>query len=267
MGNRPIVYSQMNLKDFLDCQKRFELAHLLHQAWPAVQSEPILAQERQMRLGQAFHLLAQQFFSGIPIAEIERQIFEPALEDYWRAFVEFAEPYRNVAHQTELKISGMVAGRQCVAVLDLVLRQPNKVIIIDWKTNQKKPTRDQLMKSIQSKLYPILTLEAYDLADHPDQVEMIYWFTNQPNDPEIIQYSLTQYHQDLLYLNELFAEIEQATEMGFSKTSFHSRCKYCRYRSFCERGEAASILDDETLQNWTEEINIEDIMQIGEIAF
>ena len=35
-------FSQNNLQDFVDCPRRFELLHVLHLPWPAIQSEPVL---------------------------------------------------------------------------------------------------------------------------------------------------------------------------------------------------------------------------------
>ena len=48
-------FSQASLTDYLDCPRRFQLRYLLEQAWPAVESEPLLERERLAELGRRFH--------------------------------------------------------------------------------------------------------------------------------------------------------------------------------------------------------------------
>jgi len=60
------AFSQHNLQDYVDCPRRFELRYLKKLAWPAIQSEPVLAIERHMQLGERFHRMVQQHQSGLP---------------------------------------------------------------------------------------------------------------------------------------------------------------------------------------------------------
>ena len=72
---------------------------------------------------------------------------------------------------------------------------------------------------------------------------MIYWFTENPDDPERFAYSEQQYHQDREYLTGLIAEIESLGENEFFLTDQVERCEFCTYRSLCERGVRAGRLD------------------------
>ena len=39
-------FSQSSLQDYVDCRRRFQLRYLQNLAWPALQSEPALENER-----------------------------------------------------------------------------------------------------------------------------------------------------------------------------------------------------------------------------
>ena len=53
-------FSQANLQDFVDCRRRFQLRYLQHIAWPAIESEPVLENERFLQQGARFHRMIQQ---------------------------------------------------------------------------------------------------------------------------------------------------------------------------------------------------------------
>ena len=41
-------FSQRSLQDYVDCRRRFELRYLQNLAWPAVEAEPHLEQEKRL---------------------------------------------------------------------------------------------------------------------------------------------------------------------------------------------------------------------------
>jgi hypothetical protein len=105
-----------------------------------------------------------------------------------------------------------------------------------------------------------------------EQIGMHYWFVQHPTEAEVIQYSATRFQSDRSYLEELVAAIEHDVENeNFSLTEDEKRCKFCQYRSFCERGIAAgdiAEMDEAEDAGLIDEgiLNI-DLEQIGEIAF
>ena len=58
--------SQSSLQDYNDCPRRFELRYIQHLAYPAVESEPALENEKHQQEGEYFHRLVQQHMIGIP---------------------------------------------------------------------------------------------------------------------------------------------------------------------------------------------------------
>jgi CRISPR/Cas system-associated exonuclease Cas4 (RecB family) len=267
------IFSQNKLQDYLDCQRRFELKHLLKQPWPAIQSEPVLENEEHMLLGQKFHLLVQQYFSGLEEKLISTQINDITLQKWWQSFLVFSAGMQNIPHKAELQINTRLNGTRLVGILDLILIQPGyKFTIIDWKTNRHKPTRSSLQNHIQTRLYPLILTTAGKFLNNnveiaPDQIEMIYWYPEYPQHPEIFVYSKEKYQNDRGFIENLISEIQVKLPGSFQKTDQFKMCKFCNYRSLCDRGIAAGILDNDDTIDWQEKIDEIDISQIGEIAF
>lgn len=269
-------YSQNKLHDYLECPRRFELRYLLQRIWPAVHSEPVLEMEEQINNGKLFHLMVQQYFSGINPDVILMQVENLKISNWWREFLNFAKPYINLTHQSEVLISTKINNKRLVGVFDLLVYSPGgKITIIDWKTNQIRPTRKNLEQHIQTRLYPLLLTSGGKQWNNnneiqPDQIEMIYWFANHPDEPQSFLYSQHQYQSDLIFIQGLINQIETTNVGEFPLTTNQKLCNFCKYRSLCGRGsKPGSAKDFETadLEYLYEEIEEIDMNQIGDIAF
>ncbi|MHB8133455.1 MAG: PD-(D/E)XK nuclease family protein [Anaerolineaceae bacterium] len=271
--NNQFTFSAYKLQDYLDCERRFELKYLLKQQWPAIQSEPIHELEQQMQFGQQFHLFAQQFFSNIPTEEIQKQVDNETLNSWWGNFVPFAKSLLTKEYFAERKIGIKLSNTRFIAILDLlVIDKKNTYTIIDWKTNKKKPSSQQIKNSIQSRLYPLVLFlsENERISPNkisPDQIEMIYWFANFPDKMETFKYSNYQFEEDLSFFQEIIQKISLKKTGEFLKTTRTQLCKYCQYRSLCERGTTPGSLDNPEDEIWNEEILDIDFSQIGEVEF
>ncbi|PKO17171.1 MAG: hypothetical protein CVU39_05300 [Chloroflexi bacterium HGW-Chloroflexi-10] len=269
--NRKFTFSQQKIHHYLECQRRFELKYILQQPWPAIRSQPVIEMERQMLEGQQFHLMAQQYLSSIDPVLIETQINSEKLNNWWQSFISFSNSFLTQQKQIETQLVGDIAGFRFIAILDLLVFQPpDHFLILDWKTNTQKPNRSIIEQQIQTRLYPSLLVTAGssllpNTSVSPAQVEMTYWFANHPNEYETFIYSKSKYEEDLIFFEHIVKEISQQTD--FPKTEKESRCKFCEYRSLCNRGVQAgeSIENDEI--NWQEKIETIDFDQVGEISF
>lgn len=269
------AFSQNNLQDFADCPRRFELRHLEKLAWPAVRSEPYLEVERHMLLGERFHRMVQQHQTGLSAEEIEAQANEPELIEWWQAYQNhFPEnlPHRRLVEHT---LAAPFGDYRLVAKYDLLAIQPGKkVVIVDWKTNRKKPARSSLRNRLQTRLYPLLLVEAGQSVNDgtpllPDQIEMVYWFTADPLRPEIIPYSADQYNLDQNFLQKLITEVKAASQSRFALTTDLRMCRFCNYRSLCDRGDQAASMEEDLDSDDTDSSGGFDLdfEQIGEIEF
>lgn len=284
------TFSQSSLQDYVDCQRRFLLRYLLRLAWPALQSEPVLESERRMLLGQRFHRLAQQYWLGVPAERLEAMIQEDELRLWWQSFTHFAAGLHGAgALHPEVGLSAPLGGQRLLAQYDLVVAGADgRFTIYDWKTSLRKPPRLWLKERLQTRVYPYLLMRAGAGLNRgqpipPENVEMIYWFTVQPDQPERFSYGAGQYAEDQRRLGGLVEEIQRQAQAlalpadalavlqssAFPLTERRERCAYCVYRSLCDRGERAGLLDQAEPGDEGEstlEIAL-DFEQIAEIEF
>jgi len=100
-----------------------------------------------------------------------------------------------------------------------------------------------LGKRLQTLIYPMV-LQIFCETNgpknaHPENIEMIYWYPAFPDHPIKFKYDQTTYLQQKLELQTLLTEIIQNEKEDFFLTEKIQHCKYCQYRSFCNRGEKA----------------------------
>ena len=272
-------FSQYNLQDYVDCPRRFELRHLRKLEWPAVQTAPVLEQELRMERGTDFHLLVQQWVNGIPAEILSQRIADPDLLQWWETFLR-EKPLDTFQGKTnaEFTLTAPFGGYRMVAKLDIVIADVGKTAtIFDWKTSDHRPSANWLQSRVQTRLYPLMVVLAgtslnAGQAWSAEQVSMHYWFVQHPAQPEVIAYTQTRFERDHAYLEGLITSIEKDAENEqFSLTEDDRKCKFCQYRSFCERGIEAGNLND--LEDIDEANLIDDSLlsldleQIGEIAF
>ena len=275
------IFSQGSLQDYSDCPRRFWLRYVLRLAWPAVQSEPVMENERAMQQGERFHRLAQQYWLGVPAERLEAMIHEADLHAWWEQFTRFAQGLHGVQHfYPEVWLSAPLGEQRLVAQFDLIAAGADgRFTIYDWKTSARKPPREWLMERLQTRVYPYLLGRAGASLNagqpiSPENVEMVYWYPAHPDQPESFLYSARQYAEDQASLAGLVQEIARRAESveapgAFPLTKQEKRCAFCVYRSLCERGERAGSMEaGEPGEEAESELEITlDFEQIAEIEF
>ena len=268
-------FSQGRLQDYVDCPRRFQLYHLDRLAWPAMEVEPALENERHVRQGVAFHRLIHQHLLGIASDRLSSLVAGDDLSRWWQNYL--TELPRDLPPQRhpELILSTPVAGHRLLAKLDLVAVHPqHRAIIVDWKTTRSRPQRRWLAARLQTRVYSYLLVRAGSQLNDghplgPEQVEMIYWFANFPSDPERLAYDDAQYEADEVYLSSLIEEIIELGKNDFPLTTNRGRCRYCQYRSLCQRGvRAGPFAETEEDAQLDEDFDLSfDFEQVAEIAY
>lgn len=272
---RDFQFSQGNLQDYVDCPRRFQLRYILQRAWPAAQAEPLAEVEHHMEMGQAFHRLVHQHVLGIPADVLTHTITDPDLGRWWHNYLTTPPPDLPTAlRRAEVVLSAPLGGYRLIAKYDLIAMSPGeRAVIVDWKTSHRHPTRSALERRLQTRLYRYLLVEAGTPLNEgrpigPEQVEMIYWFADSPAQPEHFPYDTAQFMADGEYLSDLIAEIERGDEEVWPLTTNERRCRFCHYRSLCERGVSAAPLDEFNGEQTAPPVDLDiDLEQIAEIAF
>jgi CRISPR/Cas system-associated exonuclease Cas4 (RecB family) len=243
-------FSQGSLQDYVDCPRRFQLRYLLRLAWPAVEVEPVLENEWHLRQGAAFHRLAHQHVLGLSPDRLSSMVTDKDLSRWWHNYLNSVPADPAGLHYPEVALSAPVSGHRLVAKYDLIAVGPGwRAVILDWKTSRKQPRRKWLAERLQTRVYPYLLVQAGSHLNEgrpfqPEQVEMVYWFANFPEDPERFSYDAAQYNEDGDYLASLIEEIKSLEDDDFPLTTQEWRCRYCPYRSLCRRGVRAGPFDE-----------------------
>jgi hypothetical protein len=67
---------------------------------------------------------------------------------------------------------------------------------------------------------------------------MVYWFSEFPGQPAVFKYDTQQFTADWADIGKLISEI--TAERSFPMTADRRTCRFCVYRSYCDRGERAA---------------------------
>ena len=264
--------SQSSLQDYVDCARRFKLRYLDRLSYPAVETEPALENEKHLQEGEYFHRLVQQHLIGIPGEQIARFANTPTLQRWWDNFQAFSRTH--LADLTkrlpEVTLSAPLGNYRLLAKYDLIAVQDGKAIIYDWKTYRKRPRNEWLSARMQTRIYRALLVQAgvhlnNGKAFEPDQVEMIYWFADFPDDPARFPYTSAQFQRDWDSLLKLSDEVASAS--SYPLTEDRQKCLFCTYRSYCERGIRAGNAEQAEAEMEAEDLFDVNFEQIGEIAF
>jgi CRISPR/Cas system-associated exonuclease Cas4 (RecB family) len=263
-------FTQSSLQDYLDCARRFQLRYILDQPWPAVESEPLIERERLADLGRRFHQMAQRHTVGLPAEQIAASAQDPDLARWWWNYLNV--PPRDLpsaVRRAEVLLTAPLGTHRLSAKYDLLALDPGRrAVIVDWKTERKRPTREQLAARMQTRVYRYVLVEAGATLNggqpiEPEQATMVYWFAAFPAEPEVFSYDSAQHADDTTFLSSLVEEIAARAEAEWQKTDDVKRCTYCTYRSLCDRGIAAGIGDESEV-----ELDLDiDLEQVEEIAY
>jgi CRISPR/Cas system-associated exonuclease Cas4 (RecB family) len=274
-SSEEFTFSQKSLQDYIDCPRRFELRYIQNTDWPAELSKPYQTFEEFISYGNNFHRYADQYFNGLDEKTIS-DIVEPEIHQWWQRFLNFIHIQKFSALSSEILFKTSLHQFHLIAKFDLLaLTEEGYLHIYDWKTTAgtQKPKRRILKEKLQTQIYlfilanselPFSGIKKVD----PNHILMSYWYPQFPNEIETFIYSQNQFETDKKYIFNLIQEIQNNEAGDYQLTENITKCKYCIYRSFCERGiEAGNILKEtEELYFSLDDLDI-DFDQIKEIEY
>jgi len=271
-------FTQSNLQDYSDCPYRFYLRYILNIKWPALIVDDAVDFELRGQTGARFHRLGQQYLLGVPeerLTSLAESDPQPDVAVWWENFLFNTPPWLKGKRFIENTLMTRLLGYRLVAKYDLILvADENKVTIFDWKTSQNPGRKEWLLERVQTRFYRfVLTESAAMITDgqsiNPEQITMNYWFAPHPESPVSLPYSQQAYQADKTFFQNLIQEITSKNLDSFEKTSDPKKCRFCVYRSHCDRGvEAGDLASFEALEKKPESFKLDtDYEEIAEIEF
>lgn len=265
--------SQSSLQDYVDCAQRFKLRYLDRLSYPAAETEPTLENEKHQQEGEYFHRLVQQHLIGIPAEQIAKFANTSNLQRWWENF-QNSKDLSGLQNRSglypESTLSAPLGKHRLLAKYDLITVQDGKAVIYDWKTYRKRPRNEWLTARMQTRVYRALLVQAGVHLNNgkpfePEQIEMVYWFADFPEEPAHLPYTSAQFQRDWDTLMKLSEEVASAS--SYPLTEDRQKCLFCTYRSYCERGVRAGDIEQAEAEREAEELFDVNFEQIGEIAF
>jgi hypothetical protein len=221
---------------------------------------------------------------GIPAEQVAQFANTASLQRWWENFQNDkdlsglrATPTNQGGDRTDLTglfpeatLSAPLGKHRLLAKYDLIAVQNGKVVIYDWKTYRKRPRNEWLVARMQTRVYRALLVQAGAHLNkgrpfEPEQIEMIYWFADFPEEPARFPYTSAQFQRDWDTLLKLSEEVSSAS--FYPLTDDRHKCLFCTYRSYCERGIRAGDVAQAETEREAEELFDVNFEQIGEIAF
>ena len=168
----------------------------------------------------------------------------------------------------ELTLTAPLGEHLLMAQYDLIVKQADgNFLIVDWKTG-KPAKRARLAERMQTLVYLyVLSQAGAWLNDNqpipPERIRMVYWFATDGSQLEFAANAETML-RDETRLATLLTSI--ANEYEWALTQNERTCRFCVYRSLCERGVEAGALDELDDDEFIEPLAV-DFDAIEEIAF
>ena len=248
-NKKDLVFSANSLQTYQDCHRRFQLRYLHELKWPAVESEPVLQSELFLTNGRRFHEMIQRDVLGIPVPEPSVDQ-DPELAAWWHNYQMHMPVPMDETLYAEKTLVGSLRDRILVATYDLIAKRADgQYTIYDWKTWRQPKPLEWVKNQLQSRVYPMLLIQAGASLNEgnpiaPSAIEMRYWYAQAPEASVAFTYSAAQYDADQKFVQQMVDDIDELGEQAFEKTPDLKKCRYCPYRSYCDRGSEAGAFEE-----------------------
>jgi len=234
--------SQGHLNTLEYCPRLFQYIYLDQLAIPLTPE-----QQEAMARGSRFHTLMQQRELGLTTAVVgEDAALSDLLDQFLVAAPEVMRRDRVSFRQSEHRRLLVWQGFLVTVIYDLLILEPERAEILDWKTGLGLPSAQKLERNWQFKLYPFVLAETSTYE--PETITMTYWFVqpegpNSAVNPEALRFPYDRRkHQTIAQdLTQRLAELThhlQEYQAGRSlpqvdEVSGH--CKACPFVVRCDR--------------------------------
>ncbi len=258
---QPFVFTQSNLQTFSNCPYQFYLRYVQHFQWPAAQARDVLQFEADRLAGARFHQLVHQLYLGLSLpklSQMEKNDPDSRVATWFDAFTTTFPQTLPGELFPEYTLGVTLGGQELTAKYDLLQCDSGHFTIYDWKTSHKQPSKTWLAGQMQSRVFPLVLALHLDEINQPfTELRMVYWEAAQPERPYIFKSTTQTLAEDQDYIFELMQKINRLSPPDFHKTDDIKRCRYCRYRSYCNRGAQPQVDDGTFIEIHYQELSDE----------
>lgn len=227
--------TQTQISAYERCKRQYYLKYIRRLVWPVE-----TADRRKVREGDDFHLLMRQLIMGLPresliIPDDDKNIAHWL--DVFQREQPLGKPYRVFA---EKEVSLLFADLLWLGKFDALALDADRLTIFDWKTGTIPPDRMHYARLPQTRLYRFLALSCASRLTGSgrhrlpaENVEMVYWFPQYPDQTVRLPYSDREYQEDMTWLKMLAREMTSDDEKDYPQTEKQRLCSFCEYRTHC----------------------------------
>lgn len=251
--------SASRLGTALNCRRQYYYQYVNRLDWPESFDDDFQLVEEFTRLGRDFHLAIQRVLQGILTIDEAIRLNTGDVGVWLTRWKRMVVLPKNGEIFSELALSSLHGDFLWRGTLDLLVRDGDRIHIYDWKTSRHQTNRAKLESMPQTRLYRALFVEnaaALFGMDRScvDQIKMTYWYTNFPEQPITISYSERAYQADVAWISEIAETLRSEAKEDYPLTLQLQKCKYCRYRTHCNRAipDLAESDADEFDWGWME---------------
>ena len=211
-------------------------------AWPAVETEPASEVENRQRDAQLFHRLVQQHMLGLPDSMLAPLAASADLNRWWQNFASGGPDVSAYTLHTERSLVAPLGEHRLVAKYDLVAVRGGEAVIYDWKTHARRPQDAALAARWQTRVYRAMMVKAGAELNERQPVRsrprlddlLVCGIPHATGAPTVRSAAVqTRLVRDRVSAREI------ASAREFPLTEDLRQCRFCTYRSLCERGETA----------------------------
>lgn len=256
------MITQTQISAYERCKRFYYLKYVSRLVWPVEVTD-----RRQIRQGEDFHLLIRQLLMGFP----RSSLLVPADSENLSGWLDVFQREDPIGKPDmifpEREVTVNYADVLWLGKFDALAVYDGEIRIFDWKTSGRKPDAAHYLSSPQTRLYRFLAktcaarlLGASQHGIPAENIEMVYWFPEYPEETIRLPYSEDEYARDMTWLRTLAREMCAVNEADFPRTEKTRRCEFCDYRTYCFPTAALLPVEDE-IQRSDEELIPDDVFQ------
>jgi len=241
-----MFFSQNSLEIFSKCRMKFKKRYIDGLLWHSREA----TENNHAEKGRMFHLLAYRYFMGLDDSFIDEKGEYADIKIWQDRLKNFITVNTKNTYYPEFELKFSEGEIRLQAKYDLIMIDAdNRAVIYDWKVMEKPIKQKNVEKAFQTRVYMYMLAKAGDIIQgkpiKPENITMIYWQANYPDNPVKIGYSEEMFKQDEEFLK---AEIEKVLNCDFGasglKTTDEKVCRFCEFCSICNGFDTEEVIED-----------------------